>query len=94
MADMIGILDAKVRSKSASKLDGDIMQAFPTQKIFSEKVEVDLSHVTTANGKYTIDQLMTTIRNTCRNLNADRYYTKDAEDFVKKVEKLPDGEKI
>lgn len=90
----IDSLDLKIRAKAQSRLGQDVYKAFPTQKIFNEKMLVDLSELSTVDGKYSIEQLMGAIRNTCLSQSREQYYAKDAQDFIEKVEKLPAEDKI
>jgi hypothetical protein len=93
MAETIESLDSKIKTKSEIRLNLAIVDAFPGQNVFEESTQIDLSRVSTINGKYTISQLMAAIRSTCRALNRDSYHAKDVEDFVVKVDRLPPEDK-
>lgn len=93
MAETIGSLDDKIKLKATSRLTDEVLAAFPNQNIFDENTLVDLRGMSTIDGKYRISQLLTAIRSACMTANLHSYISKDVEDFIVKVEKLPMGEK-
>lgn len=93
MAETISSLDERLKIKANARLAADVLSAFPNQNVFDDTTLVDLRGMSTVDGKYRVSQLMQAIRGACLSANLSAYITKDMDDFIGKVEKLPREEK-